>query len=208
MSSFLNLSHHHSLVSATSIAGRNVGQAIPTDIEDNEDLALETFINSLQLPEFFQLDEDEQAERLSKIDVLELFRALQNFNRELAMVRLENYVLTDFLEKNDPKLLIGLEQRRATAMAQINLRKASGPSLGVSTGSVGAFRSKSIVSKSLLSSYTPSSQKKIATAYEYKLNYRSKADMAEKMASEVQKRVNELEKNGMLRHKKLLTIKL
>ena len=193
-----SLSHQHSLVSATSgLASRYIGPAYTTDFDDNEELALESFINSLQLPDFFQLDVEEQDQRLSKIDVLELFRALQNFNRELAMVRLENHVLTDFLEKNDPKLLIGLEQRRATAVAQIGLRKLSRPSLGTSQGgSAIALRTKSMMSKSILSNYTSSSQKKMQPQ-DYKINYRTKADMAEKMASEVEKRVNELERSGM-----------
>lgn len=173
-----------------------------TDIESNE-LVLESYINSLQLSIFFQLSEEEQKERLQKIDVLELFHALENLNHELAMVQLENYFLIDFLQKNDAKLLIGLEQRRATAQSvHSHVLRAAGKMSNISVvgggGSLSTFRAKSTASKSLLASisiHTSGSQKK-TTAYEYKLNYRAKADMAEKLANEVDKRVHEMEKNG------------
>ncbi|XP_065358449.1 uncharacterized protein LOC135952441 [Calliphora vicina] len=173
----------------------------------SDELALETFINNLQLPIFFQLSEDEQQERLDKIDVLELFHAVQNINHELGMVKLENYFLIDFLEKNDPKLLIGLQQRRATAQsAQLNVLRPGGKASVMSVGgsvsaggrSLVGFRTKSMLSKSLMTSMsilTTGSQKK-AAPYEYKLNFRAKAEMAEKLANEVEKRVQEIERNA------------
>ncbi|XP_023295748.2 uncharacterized protein LOC111678587 [Lucilia cuprina] len=174
------------------------------DIASNE-LALENFINSLQLSTFFQLPEDEQKLRLDKFDVLELYQAAQNINREFGMVKLENFFLIDFLEKNDPKLLIGLEQRRATAQtpAQINVLKVGGKrtsnvsvggvGVGGGSGSLVGFKAKSVLSKSLMSVLTTGSLKK---AHEYKLNFRAKTDMAEKLANEVEKRVQEMEKNA------------
>ncbi|XP_037815081.1 uncharacterized protein LOC119605831 [Lucilia sericata] len=176
------------------------------DIASNE-LALENFINSLELSTFFQLPEDEQKLRLDKLDVLELYQAAQNINREFGMIKLENFFLIDFLEKNDPKLLIGLEQRRATAQtaAQINVLKTGAKrtsnisvgggvsGTGGGSGSLVGFKAKSVLSKSLMSVLTTGSLKK---THEYKLNFRAKTDMAEKLANEVEKRVQEMEKNA------------
>ncbi|XP_058977097.1 coiled-coil domain-containing protein 113-like [Musca domestica] len=158
--------------------------------QEDAKLALETFINGLQLPVFFQLSEEEQDERLAKIDALELFQALQDINRDLAMARLENLYLTDFLEKNDPKLLIGLQQRRATAQ-NMNLARAKGDATTQSVSSSMGTRPRASMSRSHLTTTTGSSQKK--TAFDYKLNFRAKADMAEKTANEVEKRVKDIE---------------
>ncbi|KAM7353197.1 cilia- and flagella-associated protein 263 [Cochliomyia hominivorax] len=177
-----------------------------TDVGDNE-FAVENFINSLQLSKFFQSSDDEQKELLKNIDVLELFRAVQYITHELGMLQLENYFLIDFLQKNDAKLLIGLAQHRATAHSvQGNLLRSGGkmsifsmPVGGGGGASLGGYRSRSITSKSLLTSlsiHTLGSQKKVAAAQEYKLNYRAKADMAEKLANEVEKRLNEIERNA------------
>ncbi|XP_061388917.1 coiled-coil domain-containing protein 113 [Musca vetustissima] len=175
--------------SSLSRGGRAALAALSQQEEAN--LALETFINSLQLPMFFQLAEGEQDERLAKLDALELYQALQDVNRDLAMARLENLYLSDFLEKNDPKLLIGLQQRRATAHnASSRGRK---PELG-STQSVSSSlgtRTRASMSRSHVTTTTGSSQKK--TAYDYRLNFRAKADMAEKTANDVEKRVKEIE---------------
>lgn len=161
--------------------------------QEDAKLVLETFINGLQLPVFFQLSEEEQDERLAKIDALELFQALQDINRDLAMARLENLYLTDFLEKNDPKLLIGLQQRRATAQ-NMNLSRAKGDATTQSVSSSMGTRPRASMSRSHLTTTTGSSQKK--TAFDYKLNFRAKADMAEKTANEVEKRVKDIESKG------------
>lgn len=175
----------------------------PNDDVMSNELALETFINNIQLHTFFKLSEDEQNERLTKIDVLELFQAVQNVYHEFAMAKLENHFLIDFLEKNDPKLLIGLEKRRATtfsvqAIALKTSSKSSCTSMadGGRSSSVG-YRSKSSMTKSILNSMslnTAGSQKKLVN--EYKLNFRAKTEMAEKLANEIEKRVREKQKNG------------
>ncbi|XP_073827272.1 cilia- and flagella-associated protein 263 [Musca autumnalis] len=185
------LSRNNTNPSSSTRAGR-AALAVLSQQEEAK-LALETFINGLQLPLFFQLSEEEQEERLAKIDALELFQALQDINRELAMSRLENLYLTDFLEKNDPKLLIGLAQRRATAQS-LTLTRAKGEpgtSQSVSSSVGGTTRPRTSISRSHVTTTTGSSQKK--TAFDYKLNFRAKADMAEKTANEVEKRVREIE---------------
>lgn len=166
----------------------------PIANQDEINLALETFINSLQLNIYFQLSEAKKDERLAKIDALELFHALQTMDQRLAMDRLENYYLTDFLEKNDPKLLIGLAQRRATTAQQqqaIMRPRDATQSVSSSMGN----RTRASISRSHITTTTGGSQKK--SIYDYKLNFRAKTDIAEKLATELEKRVNELENSGM-----------
>lgn len=156
-------------------------------------IALEAFINSLRLDTFFQLSAEEQEERLASIDAVELFTALRDVNRELAMARLENHFLIDFLEKNDPKLLIGLQQRKSRQMSQAFTGRAQKDTTGLSIASSGG-RTRASLKSATMSTYTIYNQKK--TAMDYKLNFRAKADMAEKTANEVEKRVHEIERAG------------
>uniref|UniRef100_A0A1I8NQB0 Cilia- and flagella-associated protein 263 n=1 Tax=Stomoxys calcitrans TaxID=35570 RepID=A0A1I8NQB0_STOCA len=158
---------------------------------DEANLALETFINGLQLNTFFQLTEDAQEERMAKIDVLELYDALQEVNRELAMSRLESHYLYDFLNKNDAKLLIGLQQRRATTPSQKLVRAKDATQSLSSTQAIRNRISSFSMSRSYVTTTTGSSQRK--PAVEYKLNFKAKAEMAEKLAMEVEKRVLAME---------------
>uniref|UniRef100_A0A1A9ZZF0 Cilia- and flagella-associated protein 263 n=1 Tax=Glossina pallidipes TaxID=7398 RepID=A0A1A9ZZF0_GLOPL len=155
-------------------------------------IALEAFINSLRLDTFFQLSGEEQDERLASIDAVELFTALRDVNRELAMARLENHFLIDFLEKNDPKLLIGLQQRKSRQMSQAFTGRAQKDTTGLSIASSGGRTRGSLTKSVTMSTYTIYNQKK--TAMDYKLNFRAKADMAEKTANEVEKRVHDIER--------------
>ncbi|XP_013112983.2 uncharacterized protein LOC106091101 [Stomoxys calcitrans] len=170
-------------------------RARSTEVYANQDedanLALETFINGLQLNTFFQLTEDAQEERMAKIDVLELYDALQEVNRELAMSRLESHYLYDFLKKNDAKLLIGLQQRRATTPSQKLVRAKDATQSLSSTQAIRNRISSFSMSRSFVTTTTGSSQRK--PAVEYKLNFKAKAEMAEKLAMEVEKRVLAME---------------
>lgn len=192
----------------STFTGRTNTSATPTTATrkqatgDNSDIgsfhvALEAFINNLQLQTFFELTKSEQDERLARIDALELYHVVQDTNRELEMYRLENYLLTDFLQKNDPKLLIGLEERRKRAISSQGsvLRSTGKSAISMTIRSIG--RSKSLVSKSMKDSLSMKSQTK-AAASEYKLNFRAKAEMAEKLANEIERGVQEMERNGMI----------
>lgn len=189
-------SAHHSTNPSSLARGK-----VPTINQDEVNLVLETFINSLQLPMFFRLSEEEQDERLLKIDAIELFQAVQDVNRDLAMTRLENLYLTDFLEKNDPKLLIGLQQRRATAQNQVLMQQLRGrdATQSMAGGSSARTITRGSISKSQMtttvSTHTAGSQKKMPS--DYRLNFRAKADMADKTANDVEKRVHEIENAGM-----------
>ncbi|XP_018796837.1 PREDICTED: girdin [Bactrocera latifrons] len=172
------------------------------------DFTLETFINNLQLDLYRLMNEEAKDEYLEKYDALDMFTAVQEINRELAIVKLENHFLIDFLERNDPKMLIGLKTRRITASAQ---RRTT------TTSSVGSARLSNATPRRSISSrpsetvsmyntsqsnYTGASKKggpagMHSGQMEYRLNYKSKCEMAEKATTEVEKRVNEIESKAM-----------
>lgn len=182
---------------------------LPFQINENPvgEFTLETFINNLQLDLYRLMNEEGKDEYLEKYDALDMFTAVQEINRELAIVKLENHFLIDFLERNDPKMLIGLKTRRITASAQ---RRTT------TTSSVGSARLSNATPRRSISSrpsetvsmyntsqsnYTGASKKggpagMHSGQMEYRLNYKSKCDMAEKATTEVEKRVNEIETKG------------
>lgn len=164
---------------------------------NTDNVGTEAFIYGLHLDTFFQQSEDEQEYQLSNIDAIELFGALQEANRELAMVRLENHFLIDFLEKNDPKLLVGLQQLRhrpgSTQSTGTGARSQRDMvSLSMAGSATGVRAQKSSATRSMMST-TSTVVKKV---HEYRLNYRAKADMADKTANDVEKQLRELEKTG------------
>ncbi|XP_011186781.2 coiled-coil domain-containing protein 113 [Zeugodacus cucurbitae] len=182
---------------------------MPYQVNENQtaEFTLETFINNLQLDLYRLMNEEAKDEYLEKYDALDMFTAVQEINRELAIVKLENHFLIDFLERNDPKMLIGLKTRRFTATAQ---RRTT------TTSSVGSARLSNATPRRSISSrpsetvsmyntsqsnYTGASKKGPAGMHsgqmEYRLNYKSKCDMAEKATTEVEKRVNEIETKAM-----------
>lgn len=172
-------------------------RSVAANNEVDGELALESYINSLQLQTFGNLSPEEQDECLDKMDSLELYDAVQKINIESAMIKLEIHFLTDFLDKNDPKLLIGLQQRRDAAQTQqANIIKPIKETTVGSTGGGSSLggRVKGSFTKSLMSMNTIGSIKK--PTVDYKLNFRAKADMAEKTANEVEKRVHVIEKKG------------
>lgn len=164
-----------------------------------ENMGMEAFIYGLHLDRFFDQSEEEQEYQLSNIDAIELFVALQEANRELAMAKLENHFLVDFLEKNDPKLLVGLQQyrrRRESAYSGTGTRPQKDMGNGSMAGSQsgGVRLVKSSATRSIMSNTSTVAKK----AHEYRLNYRAKADMADKTANDVEKQLREMERAGML----------
>ncbi|XP_053958423.1 girdin [Anastrepha ludens] len=177
--------------------------------ESAGDFALETFINNLQLDLYRLMNEEAKNEYLEKYDALDMFTAVQEINHELASVKLENHFLTDFLERNDPKMLFGLKQRRTTAEQQRRLTTASisaaSAHLSIATPrrSVGSRPSENMsIYNTSQSNYTGTSKKgglldMHGGQMDYRLNYKAKCDMAEKATTEIEKRVNEMESKAM-----------
>lgn len=173
-----------------------------------DEFTLETFINNLQLDVYRLMNDEERIEYLERFDALDMFMAVQEINRELAVVKLENHFLTDFLERNDPKMLIGLKTRRMTASLQrrVTTTPSSGGSARLSTAtprrSIGSRPSETVsMYNTSQSNWTGASKKGPLGMHtgqlEYRLNYKSKCDMAEKATTEVEKRVNDIESKGM-----------
>lgn len=155
------------------------------------------------LDEVGQLTNEERKMRISALDALELYSAVQMVHREVANFKLENHIMVDFLEKNDPKLLIGLRYRRASIMKK---SEAAGASKHTPQGSLAHNSSRHSSKRSLsMSIHMASSMGGGGTerrkALEYKLNFKAKAELAEKAAAEVERRVTDIERNG--RDKKL-----
>lgn len=161
--------------------------------QDKQDDNIEHFIQNLNLGAYRTLDDEEKTEHLINVDALELFQVTQEISRELAVVKLENHVLTDFLEKNDPRMLVGLRRRLSTASA--SHRRATITSTSVGSGPPsGSNVRRSSSRRSLMttqSMFTTGSIKK--TTVDYRLNYKAKTDMAEKACTDVERRIRQLE---------------
>ncbi|XP_067622100.1 cilia- and flagella-associated protein 263 [Eurosta solidaginis] len=173
------------------------------------DFSLEPFINSLQLDLYRLLQEEAKSEYLEKYDALDMLNAVQEINRELAAVKLENHFLTDFLERNDPKMLLGLKARRITPTLQkrpTTTSSSPGSTFVSNTTprrSIGSRPSQTIsMYNTSQSNYAAASKRGGLTGafggqVEYRLNYKAKCDMAEKATTEVEKRVNDVESKAM-----------
>ncbi|EDW77261.1 uncharacterized protein Dwil_GK18204 [Drosophila willistoni] len=171
------------------------------------DIAPELDISAIMykyyLDDFRTLTEEEREQRLASLDALEMLRTIEQVNNEVATLRLENHILVEFLEKNDPKLLLGLRQRRTSILKRLQ-NKGRGSGHAGSQAAYGSRQSSSKRSMAMSVSHsinTVSGEKRKFT--DYKLNYKAKAEMAEKRAAEVEKRVTDIEKNAMVEIKQL-----
>lgn len=183
-------------------------------VAPTENIGTEAYIYGWHLDKFFEQSEEEQEYQLSNIDAIELFGALQEANRELAMARLENHFLIDFLEKNDPKLLVGLQQlrrRQGSAVSAVSAVSAAGTrshvgSISIAGSVTGQRAQKSSATRSVMSTTSTVVRK----VHEYRLNFRAKADMADKTANDVEKQLREMEKTGKLyyRYYRLISLLL
>lgn len=74
------------------------------------------------LDEFAQLTDDERRHRLFNLDALEMLQTIEMVQKDLAIFKLENHIMVDFLEKNDPKLLVGLRHRRTSILKKFRTK--------------------------------------------------------------------------------------
>jgi len=158
------------------------------------ELDIMTIAYKFFLDEFGQLNDEERKYRLSNLDALEMLQTIEMVQKDLAIYKLENHIMVDFLEKNDPKLLVGLRHRRTSILKKLqNQRKQQQDNLQHSSRHSSSKRSISM-SIHMASSMGGERRKPI----EYKLNYKAKAELAEKATSEVEKRVTDIERNGKI----------
>lgn len=150
---------------------------------------------------FTVTDRDTEAldEHLAKSDALQVYRMLQVVNKELASIKLENIILTDFLQKNDPIQLQKIdhmrkkstESRRSSGFQDIQKRKSS--SIGSGKVSPTLFRINSRTASTADSGFKH--LRKIPV--DFHINYKTKCEFAEKLAAEVQQKCAALQKQGI-----------
>ncbi|KAL7742333.1 hypothetical protein ACLKA6_005589 [Drosophila palustris] len=163
------------------------------------ELDIMTIAYKFFLDEFNQLTDEERKYRLANLDALEMLQTIEMVQKDLAIYKLENHIMVDFLEKNDPKLLVGLRHRRTSILKKLqNQRRQQQDNLQHSSRHSSSKRSISM-SIHMASSMGGERRKPI----EYKLNYKAKAELAEKATSEVEKRVTDIERNATVEVKQL-----
>ncbi|XP_055849747.1 uncharacterized protein LOC129914488 [Episyrphus balteatus] len=141
-----------------------------------------------------QRDTEGLKDCLEKSDALDVFRMVQEVNRELTSVKLENVILIDFLQKNDPRLLVGLDHVRKHSIeirhSTMERRKSYVDSGGGSSPILGRSESRT----TSIGGSTMGSMRRTAT--DYTINYRAKVEIAEKLAAEIQRHCEVLEAKG------------
>ncbi|XP_064540944.1 uncharacterized protein LOC135430268 [Drosophila montana] len=152
------------------------------------------------LDDYLNLSEEERKQRLSDLDALEMLRTIEEVQKELAIYKLENYIMVDFLEKNDPKLLVGLRQRRTSILKRLQTKRIATDGLQQSSRHSSSKRS---ISMSVYMAGMSTAGTERRKQVDHKLNYKAKAELAEKAATEVEKRVIDIEKNAMVEVKQL-----
>lgn len=146
------------------------------------------------LDEYLQLNDEERKAKLNLFDSLDMLRTVEEVQKELAIYKLENYIMVDFLEKNDPKLLVGLRQRRTSIVRRMQSKSRQQDNLQQSSRHSSSKRSITMSIHMGAMSQMGERRKQV----DHKLNFKAKAELAEKAAAEVEKRVIDIEKNGTL----------
>ncbi|XP_055916767.1 coiled-coil domain-containing protein 113 [Eupeodes corollae] len=148
-------------------------------------------IHEVKFPTSYNQDNAEaMKECLAKKDSVAAFRMLQRVHKELHLIKLENFVLNDFLQKNDPKLLNDLDNFKKRN-AKIRLSMMEKRKSLVDSSYLGGRQSRAT---SLAGSAIGSLQK---PAQEYNLNYRTKIDMAERLIVEIKKQIEVIKAKGV-----------
>ncbi|XP_017021762.1 cilia- and flagella-associated protein 263 [Drosophila kikkawai] len=161
-----------------------------------QELDVTGIIDKFFLEDFHTYSDEEREERLAGLDALEMLRTIELVHNDVATLRLENHIMVEFLEKNDPKLLMGLRQRRTSILKRLQTKRGSVAGSHSSRHS----SSKRSISLSMRGSLGGGEKRR---GMEFKLNYKAKAEMAEKRAAEVEKRVTDIERNALREVKQL-----
>nr|NP_608505.1 uncharacterized protein Dmel_CG13693 [Drosophila melanogaster]AAF51528.1 uncharacterized protein Dmel_CG13693 [Drosophila melanogaster] len=168
-----------------------------------QDLDVVAIIYKFYLEDFRNFTEEERQLRLSSLDAIDMLHTIEQVHNDVATLRLENHIMVEFLEKNDPKLLLGLRQRRTSILRKLQTKRGSAQgSHGVNSRHSSSKRSIPMSVNQLVSISGISAPEK-RRGMDYKLNFKAKAEMAEKRAAEVEKRVADIERNAMTEVKQL-----
>lgn len=192
----------HSLISDKKSVKSVGGVAVPEPAPDEmpQELDIMNIIVKYSLDEVAQLTEEDRNNRISLLDALELFNTVGVVHRELANFKLENHIMVDFLEKNDPKLLVGLRNRRASLMKKaqqaISAKHTPQGSLQHNSSRHSSKRSMTMTMSHMASSTGGTMGGEKRKLSDLRINYKTKAELAEMAAAEVERRVSDIERNG------------
>lgn len=190
-------SDRNTIKSVKSTAGP---PAEPPPDELPQELDIMSIIVKYFLDEVSQLTEEDRRYKIASLDALELYGTVVVVHRELANFKLENHIMVDFLEKNDPKLLVGLRNRRASLMKKaqqaVSAKHTPQGSLQHNSSRHSSKRSMTMTMSHMASSTggTMGGEKRKLT--DFRINYKTKAELAEMAAAEVERRVSDIERNG------------
>lgn len=169
---------------------------IQVDYVAPQELDILAIIYKFYLEDFHTFTDEEREERLASMDALDMLRTIEQVHSDVATLRLENHIMVEFLEKNDPKLLLGLRQRRTSIMKRLQNKRGSVTASHGSRQSSKRSISMSVNRLASMSTGGPGVVQEKRRGMDYKLNFKAKAEMAEKRAAEVEKRVTDIERNG------------
>lgn len=176
-----------------------VAEATALD-EMPQELDILNIIVKYSLDEVGQLTEEDRDQRIAALDALELFGTVRAIHRELANFKLENHIMVDFLEKNDPKLLVGLRNRRASLMKKaqqaVSAKHTPQGSLQHNSSRHSSKRSMTMTMSHMASSTGGTMGGEKRKLADMRINYKTKAELAEMAAAEVERRVVDIERNG------------
>lgn len=172
----------------------------PAPDEMPQELDIMNIIVKYFLDEVSQLTEGDRRYKIASLDALELYGTVIVVHRELANFKLENHIMVDFLEKNDPKLLVGLRNRRASLMKKaeqaVSAKHTPHGSLQHNSSRHSSKRSMTMTMSHMASSTGGTSGGEKRKLTDYRINYKTKAELAEMAAAEVERRVLDIERNG------------
>ncbi|EDV33450.1 uncharacterized protein Dana_GF20755 [Drosophila ananassae] len=167
-----------------------------------QEVDIVAIIYKFYLEDFRNFSEEEKEIRLAGLDALDMLRTVEQVHNDVATLRLENHIMVEFLEKNDPKLLLGLRQRRTSILRRLQTKRNSGSHVASSRHS-SSKRSIPMSANQLVGLGSAGVLTEKRRGMDYKLNFKAKAEMAEKRAAEVEKRVSDIERNAMTEVKQL-----
>lgn len=165
------------------------------------DNSLNNFINDILFANVHSYD---IIDKCSDFDVIDIFKMLHKVEEEVNYLKLENMVLIDFLEQNDPKMLFGLSDSEIAAdvlVSEQTKREEGKIKFNVQARVQRMIREVGATSAtSMTSNVKKSAAQSLATIYEarvkdYRLNYKSKVDLTTKLAKKVRHDINHRERN-------------
>lgn len=138
-------------------------------------------------------------------DILEIFKITHEIDSELKYLHLENMVFENFLEANDPKMLLGLTDEEIAAglirTSAIKVQPSKHKNVSVAT----AFAARGIQSN-ITTSFTKKSSvggDAMKNTKDFRLNYKTKVELADRLAKQKKVNVKQFEVQMCLEAKKI-----